>query len=84
MIPKNEEASIEQWKSHWTPGDVLCAEESMTAWAGASEVHISYLPRKPHPLGIQLKTICDARSGIWLDIDPVEGKDIDASKEFFT
>ena len=51
--------------------------------AGASEAHISYLPRKPHPLGIQLKTICDARSGIWLDIDPVEGKDIDASKDFF-
>ena len=78
------EHCIERWNSHWTPEDVLCAEESMMARAGASEAHISYLPRKLHPLGIQLKTICDARSGIKLDIDPVEGKDINASKEFFT
>ena len=78
------EHCIEQWNSRWTPGDVLCADESMMAWAGASEAHISYLLGKLHPLGIQLKTIRDARSGIWLDIDPVEGKDIDASKEFFT
>ena len=78
------EHCIEQWNSHSTPGDVLCADESMMAWAGANEAHISFLPRKPHPLSIQLKTICDARSGIWLDINHVEGKDIDASKEFFT
>ena len=56
----------------------------MMAWAGASEAHISFLPKKPHPLSIQLKTIFDARPAIWLDIDPVEGKDIDESKEFFT
>ena len=78
------EHCIEQWKSHWTPGDILSADKSMAAWAGAREAHISYLTKKLHRLGIQLKTICDYRSGIWLDIDPVEGKDIDASKEFFT
>ena len=78
------EHCIEQWNSHWTPGDILRAVESMMAWAGASEAYISFLPRKPHPLSIQFQTICDARSSIWLDIDPVEGKDINASKEFFT
>ena len=30
-----------------------------------------------------MKTICDARSGIWLDMDPVEGKEADSKKEFF-
>ena len=62
---------------------MLCADESMMSWAGASEAHISYIPRKPHPLGIQVKTICDARSGIWLDRDLVEGKEADSKKEFF-
>ena len=78
------EHCIEQWNSHWTPGNVSCTDKNMMAWSAASEAHISFLPRKPHPLNIQLKTIFYARSGILLDIDPVEGKDIDASKEFFT
>ena len=58
-------------------------DESMMSWAGASEAHISYIPRKPHPHSIQVKTICDARSGIWLDRDPVEEKEADSKKEFF-
>ena len=57
---------------------MLCADEFMMSWAGASEAQISYIPSKPHPLGIQVKTICDTRSGIWLDMEPVEGKEADS------
>ena len=43
---------VRAWNEHWEPGDVLVADESMLSWAGASEAHISYIPRKPNPLGI--------------------------------
>ena len=56
----------------------------MLTWSGASQAHLSYIPRKPHPLGIQLKTICDGVSGVFLGFDPVEGAEQDAKKEFFS
>ena len=40
------------WNRHWAPGNILVADESMLSWAGASQAHVSYIPRKPHPLGI--------------------------------
>ena len=56
----------------------------MLTWSGASQAHLSYIPRKPHPLGIQLKTICDGVSGVFLGFDPVEGAEQDAKKEFYS
>ena len=52
--------------------------------AGASQPHVSYIPRKAHLLGIQLKTICDGVSGVFLGIDPVEGAEVDSKKEHFS
>ena len=41
---------------------------------------ISYVPRKPHPLGFMIKTVVDAKTGILLNVDLVEGSDVDAFK----
>ena len=49
----------------------------------ASEAHTSSIQRKPHQLGLKLKTICDRRSGVFLDVDPVEGAEADSNKEFY-
>lgn len=44
-------ACVELWQLVWEAGSHLCADEGMISWEGASEGHISYIPRKPHPLG---------------------------------
>ena len=35
--------------------------------------HLSWVPRKPEPLGVELKTVGDALSGIMLRIEICEG-----------
>jgi hypothetical protein len=45
----------------------------MASWVGATEGHLTFLPNKPHPLGFCLKTVCDARAGIFLNVDIQEG-----------
>ena len=43
-----------------------------------------FIPRKPTPLGIMLKTLVDTASGILLNADIVEGAEEDAKKEYNT
>jgi Transposase IS4 len=47
-----------------------------------SPATISYVPRKPHPLGFMIKTVCDTKTGILLNFDFVEGEEIDVFKEY--
>lgn len=54
----------------------------MIQWEGASPQHQSYVPRKPHSLGFMIKTICDASTRILLNIDIVEGAELDANKKY--
>ena len=42
---------FELWYSSWAPGDELTVDETMIAYEGASGAHMSYIARKPHPLG---------------------------------
>jgi hypothetical protein len=74
--------TVRIWQLHWNAGTHLTVDESMISWEGATEGHLSYIPRKPHPCGFQAKTLCDARAGLFLNIDLVEGKDIDAQKRW--
>lgn len=48
----------------------------MSRWLGkedptgnAGMPHVSYVPRKPEPTGAELKSICDAESGVMLRVD---------------
>ena len=47
-----------------------------------SRAHLTYLPRKPTPLGFQLKTLCDSSSNILLNMEVCEGRDADRAKQF--
>ena len=57
-------------------------DETMIQWEGAAPQHMSYLPRKPHPLGFMVKSICDATTRIMLNLDLVEGSEVASFKKF--
>ena len=61
---------------------MLVVDESMIQWTAECGVHLTYLPRKPTPLGIGIKCMVDHTSGIMLCADLLEGKGIDNKKEF--
>ena len=63
-------------------GNYIVIDETMIWWTGQGDVHVSYIPRKPTPLGIELKTACCGDSSILLNIDLVEGKVVDRQKAY--
>ena len=71
-----------------TPGWVLVVDESTSKWRGLGDwydlgmPHITKIPRKPEPVGLELKDMCDGESGIMLYLEIMEGKQEMESKEF--
>lgn len=63
----------ERWRNAWQPGTYLVADETMIFWVGAAP-HLTYLPRKPTPLGVMMKTLVDAGTGIMLTCEIDKGK----------
>ena len=59
-------------------GSALTPDESMIAWTGISGPggvpHLSFLIRKPEPLGIEAKCVCDGSSGVMMYVELQEGK----------
>jgi hypothetical protein len=55
----------------------LNPDESMFAWKGKSGVggipHLSFIKRKPKPLGLENKCVCDGETGVMLFIEIQEG-----------
>ena len=48
------------------PPWLICLDESMVAWTGQGCPHMSFVPRKLEPLGIEVKSACDGCSGVML------------------
>ncbi|KAL3914376.1 MAG: hypothetical protein SGPRY_007648, partial [Prymnesium sp.] len=77
-------------KENVTPGWLLTVDESMVAWRGrvglldpAKCPDRSWVPRKPEPLGVELKTAGDSLSGIMLRLEMCcEGTEAMKIKEF--
>jgi len=69
-----------------TPGKKLNPDESMFAWKGKSGVgglpHLSFVKRKPEPLGLESKTVCDGESGVMLFMEMQEGTTRMARKDY--
>ena len=67
-------------------GSKVTPDEDMFTWTGKKGVggmpHVSFISRKPRSLGCELKSVCDAGTGIKLFIEIQEGKVKDARKEF--
>ena len=57
----------------------MTPDESMIQWTGASGPpigmpHLSFVPRKPVPLGCELKCVADGTSGVMMYLELQEGK----------
>ena len=69
---------------------LLCCDESMCAWRGKQGKRdhtkipkLSWVPRKPEPLGCELKTAGCALSGALLFIEICKGKETHSALEYF-
>jgi hypothetical protein len=56
-------------KNQFRAGWIVTPDESMIQWTGASGPpigmpHMSYVPRKPIPLGCEIKCVADGTSGV--------------------
>jgi hypothetical protein len=56
------------------PGKYLCIDESMCQWLGKDMPNIKNVPRKPHPIGQEYKTIADSDTYCILRLDFVSDK----------
>ena len=68
------------------PGLVAVLDESMSAWKPRADKlgglpNISFVMRKPKPLGTEFKTAVDADTGIMIYMEIQEGKDPMRGKE---
>jgi hypothetical protein len=73
-------------KRELRPGSRLTPDESMVSWTGNSGPggipHLSFIRRKPKPLGCEFKSVCDGSTGVCLYIETQEGKVRMARKMF--
>ncbi len=60
----------------------MVADESMIPWNGNGLPHLTFLKRKPHLLGCELKTVCDSSTGVIMYCDIQEGKIRMARKKY--
>ena len=74
----------DQWKTSWEAGTYLVVDETMVAWSGTGTAHLTYIPRKPSPLGIMVKVTCCGSSGVLLHAELVEGAVVDHNKEWYS
>ena len=60
----------ERWLSRFQAGTVLTVDETMFSWVGlCGDLHLTFLPRKPHPLGWMLKTTACAITRVYMRME---------------
>ncbi|CAG8856605.1 14512_t:CDS:1, partial [Gigaspora margarita] len=61
------------------PGKTLCIDESMNSWLGSKNKipGCRKIPRKPHPVGQEWKTVADGSTNIIIQLEPCEDKEIE-------
>jgi hypothetical protein len=68
------------------PGSLLTPDEMMMEWTGKSGFgglpHLSYIKRKPKPLGTELKSVCEGTIGMCIFIEIQKGKIAMARKKW--
>ena len=76
-------STIEAFNDHMTrciiPGKYLVIDESMNQWLGTGMPNLKKVPRKPHPIGQEFKTLGDYDTSCILRMDTVSDP---CSKEF--
>jgi hypothetical protein len=75
------------WLREVKPGSCLTPDESMFEWQGKSGhgglPHLSYIKRKPKPLGTELKSVCEGTMGMCVYIEIQKGKVAMAQKKWY-
>ena len=71
------------WQSEFVAGTFLTVDETMVFWTGLGPAHLTYLPRKPTPLGIMFKTLCDSKTGVLMHAEKVDGAERDRLKKWY-
>ena len=64
------------------PSWLVVVDETMWAWTGQGMPHLSFVKRKPEPLGCEVKNLCDGVSGVMLFLEIQEGKELMERKQF--
>ena len=66
------------WQKAIAPGGRFVLDESMVAWLGIVLKMPGWkvIKRKPHPFGLEFKTVCCSVTGIMVNFEAQEGKDI--------
>jgi hypothetical protein len=76
----------EKRRKEFRAGSRLAPDESMVTWTGAAGPggmpRLSFIKRKPKPLGAEFKSVCDGSTGICLFLETQEGKARMARKIF--
>ncbi|CAG8620147.1 2259_t:CDS:1 [Ambispora leptoticha] len=78
------DAFNENLKMAVSPSTYLCIDESMCQWMGKVDKgpFQQKIPRKPHLIGCEFKTIADAQVNLLLRLDPVEPPAYITKKKF--
>ncbi|CAG8652452.1 15302_t:CDS:2, partial [Cetraspora pellucida] len=68
------------------PGSMLCIEESMNSWLGTKNKIPGHrkIPRKPHPVGQEWKTLADGLTNIIIQLEPCKDKEIEKNNSGHT
>ena len=72
---KNRKATV-------VPSWLVVVDETIWAWTGQGMPHLSFVKRKPEPLGAEVKNLCDGVSGVMLHLEIQEGKTRMAAKKY--
>lgn len=76
------EACTAAWQAAFSPSWLLCIDESMVQWKGLGSAHLTFIKRKPTPLGLLWRTLTCGISGILLDMEPQDAARIMDDKPF--
>lgn len=72
----------------FNPGYILCADESTCRWTGFEAwhpngcPHVTKIARKPEPLSVEVRDLCDALSEMFLFVEIQEGKEAMSDLEY--
>ena len=68
------------WEAEWSPGKRIIIDESMIFWRGGENVHLTWLLRKPTPMGICMKLAACDSGGVMLRVEVMESNIVDRKR----
>jgi hypothetical protein len=75
MIRGFLEACCERWQAAFDPSWLLTVDESMIYWVGCGSAHLTFMKRKPTPIGICMRTLACGITGVLLNCELCESKE---------